>query len=52
MHDRFKKKFQAPPANARLRHQIALEAARRMFETLGPSEGDPLDRLGDATEGE
>lgn len=36
MHDKYRKRFQAPRANARVRHQIALEAARRMFAAIGP----------------
>ncbi|HEV3122406.1 MAG TPA: HD domain-containing protein [Isosphaeraceae bacterium] len=36
MHDKFKKRFQAQGSSARLRHQIAVEAARRMFAAIGP----------------
>lgn len=36
MHDKYRKRFQAPRSNARVRHQIALEAARRMFAEIGP----------------
>src|SRR5262245_24788260 len=54
MHDKFRKRHKLPPASARLRHQIALEAARRMCELLAPAEGDALDLSGldRATEGE
>jgi hypothetical protein len=50
MHDKYKKKYQAAPASARLRHQIALEAARRMVDAIGPDEDDPFGWLKDATE--
>ena len=49
MHDKFKRRQQAPKANDRTRHQIAMEAARRMFATLGPEEGDPRGFLGSAS---
>lgn len=52
MHDRFRKRYQAPAASARVRQQIALEAARRMYETIGPREGDAAATLRDASEGE
>src|SRR5206468_549323 len=52
MHDRFKKQFQTPAGSPRLRHQIALEAARRMYGTIGPVAGEESGRLRDATEGE
>ena len=48
--DKFKKRYQATPGNARLRHQIALEAARRMYDAIGPGEGDASGKLGEATE--
>src|SRR3954464_4872149 len=48
--DKFKKRYQATPGNARLRHQIALEAARRMYDAIGPGEGDATGKLGEATE--
>src|SRR4051812_1255345 len=50
MHDKYKKKYQASPASARSRHQIALEAARRMYDAIGPDAGDPLGRLKDVSE--
>jgi hypothetical protein len=50
MHDKYKKRFQSPQANARLRHQIALEAARRMFAAIGPR--DERGFLESASEGE
>src|ERR1700759_1250822 len=52
MHDKYKKKYQAPKAGERVRHQIAVEAARRMFEAIGPEGGEPSGRLGEATESE
>ncbi len=54
MHDKFKKRFQAPAAGDRVRNQIAVEAARRMFgpESPGPEGGDGSDRLREATEAE
>ncbi len=54
MHDKFRKRYKLSQgnANARLRHQIALEAARRLLDAIGPKEGDPVDRLRDATPGE
>src|SRR3954452_22511840 len=48
--DKFKKRYQATPGNARLRHQIALEAARRLYDAVGPGEGDTSGRLREATE--
>lgn len=47
MHDH-KKRHLAARANARLRHQIALEAARRMYAEIGPK--DERGYLEDATE--
>jgi hypothetical protein len=52
MHDRFKKRFQVPRAGGRVRHQIAVEAARRLMGTVGPEPDDPSGRLRDATEAE
>src|SRR4051794_40549587 len=52
MHDKFKKRYQAPKAGERVRRQIAVEAARRMFESTGPDPDDPSGRLKDATEAE
>jgi hypothetical protein len=48
--DKFKKRYQAPKANDRVRHQIAVEAARRMAESIGPDPADPDGKLGEATE--
>jgi hypothetical protein len=48
--DKYRKAYKIPPANARLRHQIALEAARRMFAAIGPR--DERGFLEEATEGE
>src|SRR4051812_4079303 len=52
MHDKYKKRHQTPRAGERVRHQIAVEAARRMLETIGPPADDPSGRLGEATESE
>src|SRR5690242_10691174 len=52
MHDRFRKRYQAPRATTRVRHQIAVEAARRMFDRIGPVEGDASGWLRDTTEGD
>jgi HD domain len=38
MFDKYKKRFQASRADGRVRHQIALEAARRLFATIGPND--------------
>jgi hypothetical protein len=45
MHDRFRKRYKVPPASARLRHQIALEAARRMLDAAAP-DIDPAQAAG------
>jgi predicted HD phosphohydrolase len=37
MHDRFRNRYRVPRSSARLRHQIALEAARRLVTTLNLS---------------
>jgi predicted HD phosphohydrolase len=34
--DKYKKRFRTPPADARVRSQIAVEAARRMMAIIGP----------------
>jgi hypothetical protein len=52
MHDKFKKRHHATPATARLRHQIALEAARRLYDAVGPKEDPARGWLQDATEGD
>jgi hypothetical protein len=52
MHDKFRKRHKVTPASARLRHQIALEAARRMFDAVAPGETDDMGWLKEATEGE
>ena len=52
MHDKFKKRYQAPQAGERVRRQIAVEAAKRMVDTIGPSPDDPSGRLRDATDAE
>jgi predicted HD phosphohydrolase len=48
--DKYKKRFRAPRADARVRGQIALEAARRMIAAIGPR--DATGHLQDATEAE
>jgi hypothetical protein len=52
MYDRFRKQHQTPRATARVRTQIAVEAARRMYEVLALNPGDVSIRIGDATETE
>ena len=37
MHDRYRSKYRVPKATNRLRAQIALEAARRLYPTIAPS---------------
>jgi hypothetical protein len=52
MHDRFRKRYQVPQASSRVRQQIAVEAARRMFAALAPRDpGDPSE-LPEPSEGE
>ena len=38
MHDRYRNKFRVPKATNRLRAQIALEAARRLYPTIAPTD--------------
>jgi HD domain len=52
MHDKFKKRFQAANVGERVRRQIAVEAAKRMIDAIGPTPDDPLGRLAEATESE
>jgi hypothetical protein len=52
MHDKYKKRLQASNVGERLRRQIAVEAAKRMLDAIGPKSDDPLGRLSDATEAE
>lgn len=52
MHDKFKKRYQAPKANERVRRQIAVEAARRMVDVIGPDRDDPRGLLRDTSEAE
>src|SRR6188472_3480965 len=52
MHDKFRKRHKVTTASARLRQQIALEAARRMFEVIGPKDDEGPDRLREASEAE
>jgi hypothetical protein len=50
MHDKFKKRHRAPQADERVRRQIAREAARRLYPTVGPEEGSAT--LREASEAE
>ncbi len=51
MHDKFRKKFKTGAGSARLRQQIALEAAKRLLDAFPDDDGTPpLDRLEAATE--
>src|SRR5947209_6925095 len=52
MHDKFRKRYKVASSSARLRHQIALEAARRMFEAAAPDDATDLGWLEEATEGD
>ena len=52
MHDRFRKPHQTPRVTARVRNQIAVEAARRMYDILALNPGEVPIRIGDATENE
>lgn len=45
--DKYKRPFRTPRGDARLRCQIAREAARRLFDAIGPDE--PSGRLGTAS---
>lgn len=47
--DKYRKQHRANPDNGRLRRQIALEAARRMFDALCPDRGEGTGWLKDAT---
>ncbi|WP_422926890.1 HD domain-containing protein [Singulisphaera sp. PoT] len=50
MYDRFKKRAQANRSTPRHRLQIAREAARRLYDVIGPQEGDDPQTLRDASE--
>ncbi|MFO0908632.1 MAG: HD domain-containing protein [Isosphaeraceae bacterium] len=50
MFDKYRKRQHAPRASDRIRHQVALEAARRLFESFQLDESDPFDRLERANE--
>ena len=52
MHDKYKKRHQAPKAGDRVRHQIAVEAARRLMDLVGPEPDDASGRLREAGESE
>ena len=48
MHDRYRSRYRIPSATGRLRTQIALEAARRLFPTIVPKGEEPPDGWLDA----
>ncbi len=50
--DKYKKPFRANPDSGRRRRQIALEAARRMFDAIGPDLAEETGWLKDATAGD
>jgi hypothetical protein len=52
MHDKFKKRLQGSRGSERLRQQIAVEAARRMLDSIGPGSEDLTGRIGEARESE
>jgi HD domain-containing protein len=52
MHDKFRKRHKAAPVSGRARHQIALEAARRMFEAIAPRDADGTGWIDEASEGD
>src|SRR6478736_3366861 len=52
MHDKFRKRYKIASVNARVRHQIALEAARRMFDAIAPDATAELAWLEEASEGD
>jgi hypothetical protein len=52
MHDKYKKRHQAPAASERVRRQIAVEAARRLIKALGGWPRDGSAPLGDVSEAE
>src|SRR5947208_456446 len=39
MHDKYKRRHRVPQVSGRARQQIALEAARRLYATVGPVPG-------------
>jgi hypothetical protein len=43
MHDKFRRRHQLRPASARVRHQIALEAARRLYDAVRSEADSPLE---------
>jgi hypothetical protein len=52
MHDKYRKKYRVPAATERLRRQIALEAARRLIDTMGsPRDAPSMDWLDRVDEG-
>ncbi len=49
MHDRYRSRYRIPGVTGRLRTQIALEAARRLYSTIVPKGEEPPDGWLDAT---
>ncbi len=47
-HDKYRKRYRLPTASARLRQQLAREAARRVYKTLVPAGEEPRPDLLDA----
>ncbi len=41
MHDKYRSRYRVATASARLRHQIAVEAARRLYAEVVPGGGEP-----------
>ena len=53
MHDKYKRRYQAANVGERLRRQIAVEAAKRMIDAIGPKVDDPgAPGLGEVSEAE
>src|SRR3954451_5363722 len=52
MHDKFRKRHKVAPVSGRARHQIALEAARRMFEAIAPKDAEGPGWIDEASEGD
>ncbi|MBX6313439.1 MAG: HD domain-containing protein [Isosphaeraceae bacterium] len=50
MYDKYKRRYRTPRADDRLRRQIAIEAARRLYPIIGPTEGS--NTLREASEAE
>lgn len=50
MHDKYKKRHKVTKASDRVRLQIAVEAAKRMLDVVGPGPDDPSGRLKEVSE--